>query len=104
MNLTVTETLNNQTMNETTGFLNQNWNLSMPLEVSPSLIISNATSDLTLYSNSTTNDTSVQFYVNFCVSDQQAGLAASATSGASSVASAGISGASSAAGAAISAV
>merc|ERR1712093_744015 len=75
MNLTVTETLNNQTMNETTGFLNQNWNLSMPLEVSPSLIISNATSDLTLYSNSTTNDTSVQFYVNFCVSDQQAGLA-----------------------------
>merc|ERR1711939_619657 len=54
MNLTVTETLNNQTMNETTGFLNQNWNLSMPLEVSPSLIISNATSDLTLYSNSTT--------------------------------------------------
>merc|ERR1712225_153923 len=75
MNLTVTETLNNQTMNETTGFLNKNWNLSMPLEVSPSLIISNATSDLTLYSNSTTNDTSVQFYVNFCVSDQQAGLA-----------------------------
>merc|ERR1712230_323937 len=75
MNLTVTGTLNNQTMNETTGFLNQNWNLSMPLEVSPSLIISNATSDLTLYSNSTTNDTSVQFYVNFCVSDQQAGLA-----------------------------
>merc|ERR1712093_177356 len=49
MNLTVTETLNNQTMNDTT--------------------------DLTLYSNSTTNDTSVQFYVNFCVSDQQAGLA-----------------------------
>merc|ERR1711939_835239 len=59
MNLTVTETLNNQTMNETTGFLNQNWNLSMPLEVSPSLIISNATSDLTLYTNSTSTSVSL---------------------------------------------
>lgn len=73
-NLTVTETLTNETMNDTTGYLNQMWNLTMPIEASPSVVISNATSDLTLYQNSTSNDTSVQFFVNFCVSDQQAGL------------------------------
>lgn len=75
-NLTVSEKLNNETMNATTGYLNQNWNLTEPIMIAPSVVIANATSDLTLYQNSTNNDTSVQFYVNFCVSDQQAGLQA----------------------------
>lgn len=76
--LSVTEQLNNQTVNYTTGFeyINQNWVSLTPLNVSPSLIIANATSDLTLYNNNASNGnvTTVQFYVNFCASSQQAGL------------------------------
>lgn len=56
------------------GTLIQNWNITMPINVTESLVIANATSDLTLYTNSTSNDTSVQLFVNFCVNDQPAGL------------------------------
>lgn len=42
------------------------WNLTEPVNVSSSLVVSNATTDLTLYRNSTDNVTTVQFYVNFC--------------------------------------
>jgi len=72
--INASETLVNVTQDEATGMLDQQWNLTQPLNVSESLVISNATSALTLYSNSTTNETTVQLFVNFCVSDQPAGL------------------------------
>ena len=56
------------------GTLVQNWNITMPINVTESLVIANATRDLTLFTNSTSNDTSVQLFVNFCVNDQPAGL------------------------------
>lgn len=46
----------------------------MPINVTESLVIANATSDLTLYTNTTSNETSVQLFVNFCVNDQPSGL------------------------------
>lgn len=73
MNITVSEELTNQTETDN-GSLIQNWNTTMPINVTESLVIANATSDFTLYTNTTSNETSVQLYVNFCVNDQPAGL------------------------------
>ncbi|KAL7009472.1 hypothetical protein EMMF5_001103 [Cystobasidiomycetes sp. EMM_F5] len=75
-NLTVSELLTNQTTNQSTGYLEEIWVTTAAVNVTPSLIISNATSDLTVFQNGTTpnNVTTVQLYVNFCASAQDAGL------------------------------
>lgn len=72
--INASEVLVNVTQDEATGSLDQQWNLTQPLNVSESLVVANATSALTLYSNMTTNETTVQLFVNFCVNDQPAGL------------------------------
>ncbi|CAD6578051.1 MAG: hypothetical protein CYPHOPRED_000437 [Cyphobasidiales sp. Tagirdzhanova-0007] len=56
------------------GSLNQTWNASAPINVSESNIISNVTTALNLYPNGTSNATTIQIYVDFCTSDQNAGL------------------------------
>lgn len=72
-NLSVPEVLTR--VNETPStFLEQEWNLTTPITVSPSVVINNYTNVLTLYSNSTDNATSVQLFSNFCVTNQTAGL------------------------------
>ena len=72
-NLSVSEVLTR--VNETPStFLEQEWNLTTPINVSEAVMISNYTNVLTLYSNSTDNETTVQLFSNLCVTDQAAGL------------------------------
>lgn len=72
-NVTVSEVLTR--VNETPStFLEQEWNLTSSIQVG-ALEISNYTNVLTLYSNSTDdNTTTVQIFSNFCVNNQTAGL------------------------------
>jgi hypothetical protein len=65
--INASEVLVNVTEDAMTGSIDQQWNLTQPLNISESLIIPNATTALTLYSNMTTNETTVQLFVNFCV-------------------------------------
>ena len=77
-NVTYDETLQTQETNATTDALHQQWNFTEagPVELSSNLTVYNAFNDLTVYTNSTTNQTSVQYFILACFSNQAEGLTA----------------------------
>jgi len=80
-NITFSETLQTQDMNMTSGSLQQQWNFTeeTPVMLSDNLTLYNAFTDLTAYTNTTTNATNVQYFILACFSDQETGLSAIAS-------------------------
>ncbi|KAL7004189.1 hypothetical protein EMMF5_006257 [Cystobasidiomycetes sp. EMM_F5] len=75
-NVTFSETLRLNETNATTGTLHQQWNFTNagPVAITNSLTVFNAFDDLTVYTNTTTNATSVQYFILACFNDQTQGL------------------------------
>jgi len=77
-NVTLGETLITDDMDDETGFLHQQWNLTDAtlVALTANLTLYDAFDDLTAYTNTTTNTTSLQYFILACLDDQSAGLTA----------------------------
>lgn len=70
------ETLQLVENNATSGSLHQQWNFTeaTPVTIGSNLTLFNEFNDLTVYTNTTTNETSIQYFVLACYSNQAQGL------------------------------
>jgi len=78
-NITFAETLQTNQTNSTTGSLQQQWNFTTEADavaLGDGLILNAAFNDLTIYTNETSNATSIQYFILACFNDQAEGLTA----------------------------
>ena len=79
-NVSFSETLRLNETNGISGSLHQQWNFTQvqAINLGGNLTVYNAFDDLTVYTNTTTNATNLQYFILGCFSNQAAGSAATA--------------------------
>ena len=78
-NITFNEMLQTNETNSTTGSLHQQWNFTSVPDATilgDGLVLNAEYQDLTVYTNTTTNATSIQYFILACFNDQAEGLTA----------------------------